>query len=102
MLMIAYALFGNTKGFIIAYILYFGYFIFMTYYYSATFGKMIVGIEVLSDGFKTASLGSIVLRETIGKGLSGLIIMIGYLMAGFTIKKQALHDMIASTVVVQK
>jgi uncharacterized RDD family membrane protein YckC len=31
-----------------------------------------------------------------------MILMIGYIMAGFTEKKQALHDMIASCLVVMK
>jgi uncharacterized RDD family membrane protein YckC len=31
-----------------------------------------------------------------------LTFLIGYLMAGFTAKKQALHDMIAGTLVVVK
>lgn len=101
-LFISSGFFGDAKGLIIGYMLYFAYFISMTYYYGATLGKMIVGIEVLSDSFKSASLGRIVLREAIGKVISGFIIMIGYMMAGFTIKKQALHDMIANTVVVQK
>ncbi|WP_446728107.1 RDD family protein [Peribacillus sp. TH14] len=34
--------------------------------------------------------------------ISGMIFYIGYIMAGFTSKKQALHDMIAGTVVVKK
>ncbi|NJL90703.1 MAG: RDD family protein [Coleofasciculaceae cyanobacterium SM2_1_6] len=36
------------------------------------------------------------------KILSALILMIGYIMAFFTEKKQALHDMIAGTLVLQK
>ena len=34
--------------------------------------------------------------------LSSLILMIGYLMAGFTERKQALHDMVCDTLVVDK
>jgi uncharacterized RDD family membrane protein YckC len=34
--------------------------------------------------------------------LSGIILGIGYLMALFTGKRQTLHDMIASTLVVKK
>jgi uncharacterized RDD family membrane protein YckC len=36
------------------------------------------------------------------KILSSLTLFIGYLMAGFTEKKQALHDMIAGTLVLRK
>ena len=37
-----------------------------------------------------------------GKIISGLILGIGYIMAGFTEKKQALHDMMAGCLVVKK
>ena len=37
-----------------------------------------------------------------GKIVSAFIMMIGYLMAAFTQKKQALHDLIAGTLVVNK
>ncbi|MGB9826238.1 MAG: hypothetical protein ACPLRU_06165 [Desulfofundulus sp.] len=33
--------------------------------------------------------------------MSGLILLIGYVVAGFTKKKQALHDIIAGTLVVR-
>jgi len=42
------------------------------------------------------------LIRNLGKIISGIILYIGYIMAGFTEKKQALHDMIASTLVVKK
>ena len=35
------------------------------------------------------------------KILSGCLLAIGYMMAGFTEKKQALHDMMAGTLVVR-
>jgi uncharacterized RDD family membrane protein YckC len=37
-----------------------------------------------------------------GKILSGLILYIGFMMAGCTPRKQALHDMLADTLVVRK
>jgi uncharacterized RDD family membrane protein YckC len=35
------------------------------------------------------------------KYISGVILGIGYIMAGFTERKQALHDMIAGTLVIR-
>lgn len=79
------------------------YYIIMTHKYRATFGKKLVGIEVRADDAEnSATLGKIILRETIGKLLSMFTLYIGYMMAGFTQRKQALHDMIAGTVVVYK
>ena len=37
-----------------------------------------------------------------GKIVSGLICYVGFIMAGFTEKKQALHDMMAGTLVVRR
>lgn len=79
-----------------------GYYILMTHKFQATLGKMALGLEVRSEEGGKATLGKIILRETVGKILSLITFYIGYIMAGFTDKKQALHDMVASTVVVYK
>jgi Tfp pilus assembly major pilin PilA len=66
----------------------------------ATLGKMALGIKVTSAEGERISF----LRATgryFATILSGLILMIGYLLAAFTQRKQALHDMIAGTLVVR-
>jgi type II secretory pathway pseudopilin PulG len=63
---------------------------------------MLVGITVKSEDFQHLSLGRVLLRETIGKFVSEIILCIGYIMAGFTAKKQGLHDKFARTVVIYK
>jgi uncharacterized RDD family membrane protein YckC len=78
------------------------YYIFMTNKYQATLGKMAVGIKVVSDKAEDLTSGQIILRETLGKFLSGITLGIGYIMAGFTERKQALHDMMAKTTVIYK
>lgn len=67
----------------------------------ATLGKMAVGIKVVRTDGTRISLARGVGRffATI---LSSLILGIGFLMAGFTERKQALHDMICDTLVVDK
>ena len=67
----------------------------------ATLGKMIVGIIVTDLYGNRISFGKASGRY-FGKILSGLILNIGYIMAAFTEKKQALHDLIASCLVVNK
>jgi uncharacterized RDD family membrane protein YckC len=65
----------------------------------ATFGKRMLGLRVADmDGQRIGFIRASV--RFFGKILSGLICSIGYMMAGFTEKKQALHDMIAGTFVV--
>ncbi len=78
---------------------YFVYRIFFTVKYGATFGKAIMGIKVISLQDKTLSWGTVFIREIFGKFLSELT-TIGYVITGFTEKKQALHDMIVNTTVV--
>ena len=77
-----------------------GYFIFMTHKYQATFGKKAAGIKVISNKTEKLSLGQIILREIVGKFVSMVIFCIGFIMIRFTEKKQGLHDMIADTTVV--
>lgn len=69
--------------------------------YQATLGKMVLGIKVTDLNGDKISLGRAIGRY-LGKIISGFIFCIGFMMAGFTEKKQALHDMIASTLVVMK
>ncbi len=67
----------------------------------ATFGKIIFGIKVGDFEGKRISIGKAILR-LFGKWLSGQILLIGYLMAFFTEKKQALHDFLVGTFVFEK
>ena len=67
----------------------------------ASVGKMALSIKVTDLSGDRISFGKGLLRS-VGKQISGAIMCIGYLMAAFTEKKQGLHDMIASTLVVKK
>jgi len=65
----------------------------------ATPGKLLLGIKVVGlDG------GRISFARALGRGLaeilSYLLLLIGYIMAAFTRRKQALHDLLADTLVV--
>lgn len=67
----------------------------------ASLGKMVLGIIVTDADGKRISFGRAVGRN-LGKIVSQTILFIGYLMIGFTEKKQGLHDMIAGCLVVEK
>jgi uncharacterized RDD family membrane protein YckC len=67
----------------------------------ATFGKMLLGIAVTDLNGSRISFGRATGRH-FAKWLSALILGIGFLMAAFTERKQALHDMIADTLVVNR
>ncbi len=65
----------------------------------ATLGKMALGIKVTDLQGRRVSYGRAAGRH-FAKIISGIILGIGFLMAAFTAKKQALHDIIAETLVV--
>lgn len=66
-----------------------------------TIGKMAVGIKVTDYQGERIGFGRATGRF-FAKYISGFILCIGYFMAGFTSNKQALHDIIASTYVINK
>lgn len=67
----------------------------------ATIGKQALGIVVTDLNGKRISFVQATIRY-FSKILSALILFIGYIMAAFTEKKQALHDIIAGTLVVNR
>lgn len=67
--------------------------------WQATIGKRAMGIKVTTLEGNRISVGQAIGRY-LGSLLSGLILCIGYIMAGMTRRRQALHDMMASTLVV--
>jgi len=68
--------------------------------YQATLGKKLMGIKVTDLQGARIGFGRATGRY-FGKILSALIFMVGYLMAAFSEKKQALHDMISGCLVVK-
>lgn len=65
----------------------------------ATLGKKALGIVVTDVNGQRIGFGRATGRY-FAKIISSIIFLIGYIMAAFTAKKQALHDMIAGTLVV--
>ncbi len=68
----------------------------------ATPGKQMMGIKVVRTDGKNLSLWQAFLREVIGKFISGLVFMLGYLWVLWDKNRQAWHDHIAGTYVVTK
>jgi uncharacterized RDD family membrane protein YckC len=69
--------------------------------WQATLGKKALGLEVTDMEGRRISFGRATGRF-FAKIISSLILFIGYIMIGFTEKKQGLHDMIAGTLVIRK
>ena len=66
----------------------------------ATLGKMALGVIVTDYKGRRVSFGRATGRQ-LARFISGFL-LIGYIMAGFTEKKQGLHDMVAECLVVVK
>jgi uncharacterized RDD family membrane protein YckC len=69
--------------------------------WQATPGKKALGLYVTDLEGRRISFGRASIRY-FGKIISGLTLGIGYVMAGFTERKQALHDIIAGCLVLRK
>ena len=83
-----------------------GFFIWYLYYtvaesskFQGTFGKRMLDLKVVDESGNRISIGRAAGR-LISKILSFATIMIGFLMVGWTQKKQGLHDKIAQTYVI--
>jgi uncharacterized RDD family membrane protein YckC len=68
--------------------------------WQATIGKKLLNLKVTDMYGQRLTFGRASARY-FAKILSSLICLIGFIMAAFTEKKQALHDMVASTLVVK-
>lgn len=66
----------------------------------ATVGKMALGMKVTDEYGERVTFARATGRY-LAKFVSAIIFMIGYIMAAFTERKQALHDKIAHTLVVR-
>ncbi|MGE3691792.1 MAG: RDD family protein [Novosphingobium sp.] len=91
----AAGLVGQLVGIIINW-LYFG--ILESSSWQATLGKKAVGLVVTDEQGRRISFGRATGRY-FAKIISALILLIGFMMVGWTQRKQGLHDMIAGTLV---
>ena len=67
----------------------------------ATPGKMALGVVVTDDAGQRIGFGRAAAR-TAAKYVSAMILWIGFLMAAFTARKQALHDMMTGCLVLRR
>jgi len=93
-------IFGVFLNYIVLIALNWGYFAFQeSSPAQATLGKRALGIKVTDEHAERIGFGRATGRF-FGKIVSALIANVGFMLAGWTERKQALHDMMASTFVV--
>jgi uncharacterized RDD family membrane protein YckC len=94
-------IFGGA-GFLVAYLFSLLYYVLLTTIQGQTLGKMALGIQVVDAQGNIPSLGTVLLREVVGKLISGLALNLGYAWAGWDQQKRGWHDHIASTYVIRR
>ena len=71
-------------------------------HFGSSVGKRVVGIKVVkADGGQPGCITGVLLREIIGKLISSIIILLGFIWIIFDDKRQGWHDKIAETYVVR-
>jgi uncharacterized RDD family membrane protein YckC len=95
----------DTSGVLLTLFLFFGFWLYCAIMESsvrqATLGKVALGISVTDKSGGRIGFGRATGRY-FGEVLSSMTFGIGYVMSAFTKQRQALHDMVASTLVVNK
>ncbi|MEN2767815.1 RDD family protein [Ornithinibacillus xuwenensis] len=87
---------------IVGSVVFYTYFLLMTKFFGQTLGKMILGIKVVREDDQPLKWSDLIFREFIGRFIYRVfsILLVLYIIVGFTDEKQGLHDMIGSTRVV--
>lgn len=76
------------------------YYVIFTAAFGATPGKMALNLKVVRTDGQPVDWLTAFMREVVGKTLSTLPLLLGYLWAFFHPRRQAWHDLIADTLVV--
>jgi uncharacterized RDD family membrane protein YckC len=74
---------------------------FMLFAKGMTPGKKLLGMRVIKEDGTSAGFFTMLIREWIGKAISGLILSLGFLWILFDRDKQGWHDKLMSTYVVE-
>ncbi len=93
--------FWTVNG-ILAGVIYYLYFLFMTKLFQQTVGKMILGLKVIKENEDTLLWSDLLFREVVGRFIYNVIFITKflYLVIAFSNEKQGIHDMIGNTRVV--
>ena len=79
-----------------------GYAVILTAWRGQTVCKMALGIQVVDRQGNIPGIGAMLLREVVGKVLSGIALGLGYLWVAWDREKRGWHDHMAGTYVVRK
>ena len=94
---------GANLGGLLGFLLFGAYVIwaFVLFARGTTPGKKLLGLRVVKEDGRNAGFFTMLMREWIGKAISGLIFSLGFLWILFDRDNQGWHDKLMSTFVVQ-
>jgi uncharacterized RDD family membrane protein YckC len=72
------------------------------FFRGTTPGKRALGMYVVKEDGQRAGFGTMLLREWVARAISGLVLGLGYLWILFDKDRQAWHDKLAGTYVVER
>jgi uncharacterized RDD family membrane protein YckC len=78
------------------------YYIVFTGLRGQTPGKMVMRIQVVDANGNIPSWTQVIMRELIGKLISGVVLLLGYFWVVWDARKRGWHDYIGGTFVVRK
>ena len=93
-------LFEYTWKDILLYLMGTVYYVLSVWLAGTTPGKWLFRLRVVSANGAELTFVDVLYRETVGKFLSGAVVCIGFIMAGFDREKRALHDILCDTRVI--
>ena len=94
--------FGKTLGSLVAMAISIGYYVYFISQKGQTLGKKAMNLRVQNiETGQNLNVVSAILREVVGKFLSGIVLCLGYFWMLWDDKKQTWHDKIAKSIVVK-
>jgi uncharacterized RDD family membrane protein YckC len=94
---------GGAIGLLLGFALLIAYIVwaFKLFARGTTPGKKLLGMRVVKEGGQQAGFGTMLVREWIGKVISGMVFSLGFLWILFDRDRQGWHDKLVSTYVVE-
>ncbi|UBH12523.1 RDD family protein [Macrococcus armenti] len=83
-------------------VIYFSYFVLLTYFFNATLGKMILKLKVVHENGHKLTIGTVLTRELFGRYISNFFLYLLYLVVLFNPNKRGIHDLLSDTLVVKE
>lgn len=90
----------SNAGWLIAILLAITNFLILPMFAGQSIGKMLTGLRIVDNEGNMPSFKSLLLRHTLGYAMTVMSLFVGFLISLLSSKGRALHDYVASTIVI--